>query len=159
MEMGMSAEDKFRRGLQRAILALGNAKSEPEKATLRQYVRQALENRYLKMIADRQQEVEKLKLSVAKLESDLKRRAFGEGPRHRSPNAIRSTRRRGPAAARRPQRQWPGNRIGDERGNGLRLWRRRGVRNGRNGFSIDSDRVDGSLVFMIIDQIVQVVGK
>ena len=74
MGIGMTAEDAFRRGLQRAIVALGNAKSEPEKETLRQYVRQALESRYLRMIADRQREVEQLKQSVAKLESDLKRR-------------------------------------------------------------------------------------
>jgi hypothetical protein len=83
VEMGMgmgtggaasSQDQRFRRGLQRAIQSLQQAKTDSEKETLRGYVRDAFDDRYTKMIASRKGDLERLKRSVAKLESDLKRR-------------------------------------------------------------------------------------
>lgn len=65
---------QFRRGLQRAIRALKNAKSAPESDALRGYVRDAFAERYDKMIADRKRDIEKLKKNISKLEQDLDRR-------------------------------------------------------------------------------------
>lgn len=71
---GFSQDQQFRRGLQRAIQLLQQAKTDNEKETLRDYVREAFDDRYAKMIASRKRDLERLKRSVAKLESDLKRR-------------------------------------------------------------------------------------
>ena len=69
-----NAERVFQRGLQRAIIALGKAKTDRERETLRGYVRQALDERYRKMISARQKELDRLSASVARLKADLKRR-------------------------------------------------------------------------------------
>ena len=50
------------------------AKSEKEREVLHGYVRTAFSDRYDKLIADRKKDLEKLKQSVARLDSDLKRR-------------------------------------------------------------------------------------
>jgi hypothetical protein len=83
MGMGMEyteilPDELFRRGLQRAIHSLKNAKSDEEGDALRGYVRAAFSERYDKMIVDRKRDVAKLKNSIAKLEQDLKRREFAK---------------------------------------------------------------------------------
>jgi hypothetical protein len=83
MGMGMEyteilPDELFRRGLQRAIHSLKNAKSDEEGDALRGYVRAAFSERYDKMIVDRKRDVAKLKKSIAKLEQDLKRREFAK---------------------------------------------------------------------------------
>jgi hypothetical protein len=78
--MGMAettkqAQDRmFRAGLQRAITALKQAKGEKQREVLLGYVREAMENRYDKIIIDRKNELARIKARVEKLESDLKRR-------------------------------------------------------------------------------------
>lgn len=69
-----SPNELFRRGLQRAIHSLKKAKSDEESEALRGYVRAAFSERYDKMISGRKRDIERLKTSIAKLESDLKRR-------------------------------------------------------------------------------------
>lgn len=69
-----SPDDLFRAGLQKAILALKSTKSTTKKAVLLGYVRRAFQDRYEESIASRRSELEKIKLRVAQLESDLKRR-------------------------------------------------------------------------------------
>ncbi len=73
-EFGPSADDLFRQGLQRAIYSLNAAQTDEQKEIIRGYIREAFEDRYLKMISERKRDLEKLKASVAKLESDLERR-------------------------------------------------------------------------------------
>ena len=70
----ISPDQQFRQGLQRAIQALKKATTDNEKETLHGYIRDAFEDRYAKMITARRRDLDKLKQSVAKLESDLKRR-------------------------------------------------------------------------------------
>ena len=80
--MGMGAtsptrsikEAKFRSGLQRAIAALSKSKSDDEKAVLRGHVRDAFEKRYDETMASRKKDIDRLRKSIARLESDLQRR-------------------------------------------------------------------------------------
>lgn len=72
---GYAPADPFQRGLQRAIEMLRKARSPTDKATLEGYIRKALEDRYAAMLQKRKKELEQLKASLAKLESDWKRRA------------------------------------------------------------------------------------
>ncbi len=72
--MSNSRDQIFRLGLQRAIAALQKAKTEQEKQVLQGFVRKALSERYDRMISSRQEDLNKLKKKIAKLESDLKRR-------------------------------------------------------------------------------------
>lgn len=74
MDDGPSPDQVFRLGLQRAIQSLKKAKTDEESEVLRGYVRTAFSDRYDRLIASRKKDLDKLKRSVAKLESDLKRR-------------------------------------------------------------------------------------
>lgn len=67
-------ERLFRAGLQRAIAALQQVKTEDEKKTLIGYVQIAFQQRYDRSIKQRRQELDRIKERVAKLEVDLKRR-------------------------------------------------------------------------------------
>ena len=70
-----SAAQRFRNGLQRAIKALKNAKSEKEREKLRGFVREALAERYDSMLKGRKRDLDRLKKRLSALEGDLKRRA------------------------------------------------------------------------------------
>ncbi|TWU49859.1 hypothetical protein [Rubripirellula reticaptiva] len=80
MDMGMGAEQKpsqdelFRANLPRAIQILKEAKTPENKSTLQGYIREAFEQRYDRMMSQRQKDIERLRNSLAELESDLKRR-------------------------------------------------------------------------------------
>ncbi|TWU06389.1 hypothetical protein [Stieleria varia] len=80
MEMGMgmeaapSPDDMFRANLPRAIEQLKRSKTPEERAALQNYIREAFENRYDRMMNDRKKDIERLRASLAELESDLRRR-------------------------------------------------------------------------------------
>ncbi|MGB7328632.1 MAG: hypothetical protein WBD31_27390 [Rubripirellula sp.] len=82
MGMGMSMEveqlpdqdELFRANLPRAIEMLKEAKTPENKSTLQGYIREAFEQRYDRMMSQRQKDIERLRNSLAELESDLKRR-------------------------------------------------------------------------------------
>lgn len=74
MEAAPASEDVFRFRLKSAIKRIGAAKSEQEKATLMQYTEKGLADHYDEMIVRRRKDLERLKKSLAQLETDLGRR-------------------------------------------------------------------------------------
>ncbi len=68
------ADRRFQIGLQRAIQALRNSKSEADQKALLDFVRQAFQNRYDESIQSRRKQLNQIKERVAKLEGELKRR-------------------------------------------------------------------------------------
>jgi predicted outer membrane protein len=78
MGMGMGGmpdpNAKFRHGLQTAIRMIQLAKSEEEKTVLRNFVREAFENRYDEMLASRQKDLEELRKGIKRLEQEIQRR-------------------------------------------------------------------------------------
>lgn len=79
MDMGMggsgvSPEENFRLALRKAISKLSSSQSDEEKASLMRYTQDALQQQYDKMIQRRRDELNRLKQSLAKLETDLQKR-------------------------------------------------------------------------------------
>ncbi len=79
MDMGMggagvSPEERFRLALRKAISKLSSSQSDEEKATLMRYTQDALQQQYDVMIQRRRDELNRLKQSLAKLETDLQKR-------------------------------------------------------------------------------------
>ncbi len=74
MEAAPTSDDLFRFRLKNAIKRIGAAKSEQEKATLMQYTEKGLADHYDEMVVRRRKDLERLKKSLAQLETDLSRR-------------------------------------------------------------------------------------
>lgn len=74
METKPSADELFRANLPRAIQQLKKSKTPEERTALQKYIRQAFEQRYDRMMADRKQDIARLRKSLTELESDLQRR-------------------------------------------------------------------------------------
>lgn len=71
---GVSPEENFRLALRKAISKLSSSQSDEEKASLMRYTQDALQQQYDKMIQRRRDELNRLKQSLAKLETDLQKR-------------------------------------------------------------------------------------
>ena len=80
MGMGMAGgnapdpEERFGRGLRLAIKMLKQTEDDAQKEVIRGHIRTAFEQRYDRLIAKRKEDVQRLRDSIAQLESDLSRR-------------------------------------------------------------------------------------
>ena len=75
VDMGPTEDELFRANLPLAIEQLKQSKTPEQRATYQLYIREAFEQRYDRMMAERKQDIERLRKSLNELESDLTRRS------------------------------------------------------------------------------------
>lgn len=73
-EPGPDPEAEFQAGLSRAIVTLKQSKDEKKREKLRGFIRDAFEKRYDRLMAQRKKDIDRIRESLNKLQSDLQRR-------------------------------------------------------------------------------------